>query len=594
MLSSSDLTDVYDDLPPITTETLPTERQRQITDQSWDRVSARQSIGSLGNGPSADTLISYISTILEGRLADVVMHRRELKLAYARRLTFEDDSPGTSTRSVEKFIADLGSSTEFSDGSFPAQATVLLTSTCRYQLRAYIRRIASLYRDNRYHCLEHATHVTMSANKLLEMLHERAVDLDDDVDNINESNSGTANAEWSLDANSNQMFWGMKNGCIPSYGGMLKDNKSWSNFVSMATARKSNVPGDFNGSNPRPKRSKLLRSFRQHVYSDIFSKFAFVFAAIIHDVDHQGVPNTRLVLENDPLVEHHGKSSVAEKHSIEVAFRTLSESDFDVFRSVIFESPADQFQMQCIVTNVVISTDIASPERAQSTRMRWDEAFIHPPPNSSLTFGKLSLARKSELSEIATVQASKPQLVPTQNLTATHQGEQLTRNSIKRSLQDLRSRSERDSADDDEDMRTAFQQRVVIETMLNVADVAHAMQSWELFLFWNRRLFEELYVAFKTGRSEIDPSVDWFENQLGFYKLYIIPLAEKMQKCGVFGKLGCVWTNNAVSIRDQWIRKGDQITKDMITSVKINFGEVSRTAVPQSCHRPSFDSTGAA
>jgi hypothetical protein len=50
--------------------------------------------------------------------------------------------------------------------------TVLLTTSCRMQIRAYVRRIASMYNDNRYHALEHAVHVTMSANKLLDMLHE--------------------------------------------------------------------------------------------------------------------------------------------------------------------------------------------------------------------------------------------------------------------------------------------------------------------------------------------------------------------------------------------------------------------------------------
>jgi hypothetical protein len=209
--------------------------------------------------------------------------------------------------------------------------------------------------------------------------------------------------------------------------------------------------------------------------------------------------------------------------------------------------------------------------------MRWDEAFFHPPPNSSLPIDRLSsLAGKSHLSDIATVQASKPQLVPMQDFSNTHQGKQPGRSSIKRSLQlnggqTVEFISECSDDGDDNDAITALQQSVVIETMLNVADVAHSMQSWELFLFWNRRLFEELYVAFKMGRSEIDPSNDWYENQLGFYKLYIIPLAEKMHTCGVFGKLGRQWTNNAVLIRDRWSREGEQITTDMIASVKSIF-----------------------
>ena len=84
------------------------------------------------------------------------------------------------------------------------------------------------------------------------------------------------------------------------------------------------------------------------------------------------------------------------------------------------------------------------------------------------------------------------------------------------------------------------------------------------FLFWNHNLFEELYDAFKCGRSENDPCNGWYENQLKFYKFYVVPLAEKMQKVGVFGQQGGRFVKNALSIRDQWEREGEKMTKDMI------------------------------
>lgn len=40
-----------------------------------------------------------------------------------------------------------------------------------------------------------------------------------------------------------------------------------------------------------------------------------------------------------------------------------------------------------------------------------------------------------------------------------------------------------------------------------------------------------------------------------------------------------VWTNNAIAIHDQWSREEDQITKDMITSVKTAFINVCRLMV---------------
>lgn len=79
------------------------------------------------------------------------------------------------------------------------------------------------------------------------------------------------------------------------------------------------------------------------------------------------------------------------------------------------------------------------------------------------------------------------------------------------------------------------------------------------------------YVALKAGRSETDPSTDWYKNQLGFYRLYVIPLAEKMEKCGVLGKRGAEWVTNATFIRDRWTREAKQITDDMIASVKRYF-----------------------
>jgi len=308
----------------------------------------------------------------------------------------------------------------------------------------------------------------------------------------------------------------------------------------------------------------------------MFTKFAFVFAAMIHDVDHQGVPNTRLAFESDPIVELHGALSVAEKHSIKVAFRTLSESGFDEFRSIVFESPDDQLQMHHIVSNVVVSTDIASPERMQSTKKRWEEAFAHPFRTSSLPYGGLSLAGQSPLSEIATVQASKPQLVSMQDTPTPHNSRQQRRSSLNHVLQlnggqTVEYFTETDDDEEEDNARMALRHSVVIETMLNVADVAHSMQSWELFLFWNRKLFEELYVALKAGRSDNDPSNDWYKNQLGFYRIYVLPLAEKMDKCGVFGERGREWVKNAVLIRDRWTREGEQLTNDMIASVKRDF-----------------------
>lgn len=563
------------------------------------------------------------------RLADVVRHREHVKqLARARshhsslnsgegafRSLNSRDHKREETRrrksldhihnmrgSIQGWVEDLEEDEDEDD-----EPIVLLTSTCRMQIRAYVRRIASMYHDNRYHALEHAVHVTMSANKLLDMLHE---DLDGSNNEpsaqsaLNHGKQFVASAGPTMNASEHGLNYrhSTSNASADSLDSVKEKKASDNTAVAGKTESQTPTrravskakieslrssltsptsPNLFNTSKARlPKR--LRPSFSQVVYSDTFTKFSFVFAAIIHDVDHQGVPNATLIQENDPIAIMYEGKSVAEKHSIKVAFRTLNESEFGEFCSVVFGSPDDRLHMHHIVTNLVISTDIASPERMQSTRIRWEEAFSKPtPPSGPLPFGRLSLAMKAPSAvKIATVTASEPKLVSIKNsrmpvykqneseMMSSSICEEGRRNNIKRSLQLNGGQTvEYFTSSNQEDSELALRHSVVIETMLNVADVAHSMQSWELFLFWNHNLFEELHDAFMSGRSENDPCNGWCENQLKFYKFYVVPLAEKMQKVGVFGERGGRFLKNALSIRDQWEREGEKVTKEMIDAV---------------------------
>ena len=44
-----------------------------------------------------------------------------------------------------------------------------------------------------------------------------------------------------------------------------------------------------------------------------------------------------------------------------------------------------------------------------------------------------------------------------------------------------------------------------------------------------------MYKAYKEGRMDNDPSVGWYQGEIGFFDFYIIPLAKKLFTCGVFG-----------------------------------------------------------
>merc|ERR1711935_1311946 len=47
---------------------------------------------------------------------------------------------------------------------------------------------------------------------------------------------------------------------------------------------------------------------------------------------------------------------------------------------------------------------------------------------------------------------------------------------------------------------------IVIEHIIQASDVAHTMQHWHVYKRWNEKLFEEMYLAYKNGRSNKDPT----------------------------------------------------------------------------------------
>lgn len=55
------------------------------------------------------------------------------------------------------------------------------------------------------------------------------------------------------------------------------------------------------------------------IKSDPLTKFACVFSALIHEIEHSGVPNTQLLQENPTLAHLYKNKSVAEQNSVDLA-----------------------------------------------------------------------------------------------------------------------------------------------------------------------------------------------------------------------------------------------------------------------------------
>lgn len=107
---------------------------------------------------------------------------------------------------------------------------------------------------------------------------------------------------------------------------------------------------------------------------------------------------------------------------------------------------------------------------------------------------------------------------------------------------------------------------IVMEHLIQASDVSHTMQHWDIYRKWNERLFHEMHTAYKSGRTDKDPSEGWYKGELWFFDNYVIPLAKKLQDCGVFGVSSDECLNYALENRGLWEAEGEDIVAAMSTT----------------------------
>lgn len=245
------------------------------------------------------------------------------------------------------------------------------------------------------------------------------------------------------------------------------------------------------------------------ISSDPLTKFAIVFSALIHDVDHQGVSNTQLSKEEDPMAEAYNHKSILEQHSLELAWSLLEESSFAELRGCIFPTEAEYKRFRQLSINCVIATDIFDTEMKSFRDSRWEKAF-----------------KSKNVSQ------------------------------------------EDASAIDDWNRKAT----ITIECIIQASDVSHTMQHWHVYQKWNKCLFNEMYRAYKNGRSDTHPKMSWYEGELWFFDNYIIPLAKKLRECEVFGVSCDEFLNFANENRKEWAVKGQEIVAQMLQDAEENWG----------------------
>jgi 3'5'-cyclic nucleotide phosphodiesterase/Adenylate and Guanylate cyclase catalytic domain len=244
------------------------------------------------------------------------------------------------------------------------------------------------------------------------------------------------------------------------------------------------------------------------ISSDPLMQFAVVFSALIHDVDHTGFTNKELIDSKAAVASAYGERSVAEQNSVDVAWSVLMEDSFVGLRNCIFPNLEEKQRFRQLVVNAVMATDIADKELQRLRKNRWDATFSSE--TSHMLDDKGLVDRKAT---------------------------------------------------------------IVFEYIIQASDVIHCMQHWLTYQKFNARLFEERYIAWMKGASPgtDDPSVGWYDGEIWFFDNYIIPLAQKLHECGVFGVSYYESLGYAQQNRVEWERKGHDIVLDMVTKCRMKY-----------------------
>ena len=262
---------------------------------------------------------------------------------------------------------------------------------------------------------------------------------------------------------------------------------------------------EFGSEKDASSRMNIAAALHDHTYgitSDPLAQFACVFAALIHDVGHPGVPNVQLIQEDEKLAAAYNYRSVAEQQSFDLAWAVFEQETFADLRRAICDTKSELKRFRELVINAVMATDLADKELKEFRNSRWDLAF---------KCDKVDAGDESRAVEMRNRKAT-----------------------------------------------------IVIEHLIQASDVAHTMQHWEVYCEWNGNLFMEMHKAYMEGRAETNPADFWFEGELSFLDFYVVPLSEKLKECGVFGISSDENLNYATENRKRWVSRGREVVAALL------------------------------
>ena len=272
------------------------------------------------SNPSDGELPKHLQRLVDWNveLLERLLKRILAKRAAAAGMSGQTETPKFKKQEGQIVVDEVVESISFpeldpstSAGKIDANS-VELSLAATSQLREYVTKIGHQFAQNPFHCLDHGSQVSMTANKLL------------------------------------------------------------SRIVS---------PANKSGSSKYDASELYEQTFG--LASDPLAQFAVVFAALIHDVDHSGVPNAQLVRENHELATTYKHRSIAEQHSIDLAWSLLMQPGFEDLTASIFADATELLRFRQIVVNSVMATDCIDKKLDTLRGARWEKAFGEGKGNTS-------------------------------------------------------------------------------------------------------------------------------------------------------------------------------------------------------------------
>ena len=231
--------------------------------------------------------------------------------------------------------------------------------------------------------------------------------------------------------------------------------------------------------------------------------FAILYAALIHDIGHEGVFNSALVAEGHEAALRFNDVSVAEMNSIRLGLALLEPQISCLL------TPSERRIFRSIVIDIVLHTDLADLYRSRVFKLRIKENMRYQ-----------SSDREDEKEEEGNLNTSSPS-----------------------------------------------GRLLALILILKLADVSSLLQSFGTVLDWAHRFYREQVAAHSLGRGPLVLPETFDRNQISFFNNYCLDLVMLLRRSKLSPSLAISMEKNIASSVLQWKERGEELTQQWASEV---------------------------